>query len=49
VAEAELPAVHLEVRHLANSAATLTDPSLHYDLVRPWDSDLWLVAGAGSR
>jgi alanine racemase len=23
------------VRHLANSAATLTDPSLHYDLVRP--------------
>jgi alanine racemase len=25
----------LEVRHLANSAATLTDPSVHYDLVRP--------------
>ena len=25
----------LEVRHLANSAATLTAPGLHYDLVRP--------------
>lgn len=25
----------LEVRHLANSAATLTNPKLHYDLVRP--------------
>lgn len=24
-----------EVRHLANSAATLTDPSVHHDLVRP--------------
>ncbi len=24
-----------EVRHLANSAATLTDPAAHYDLVRP--------------
>jgi alanine racemase len=24
-----------EVRHLANSAATLTNPSVHYDLVRP--------------
>ncbi|MBO3101649.1 alanine racemase [Cellulomonas fengjieae] len=27
--------VVLEVRHLANSAATLTTPSAHYDLVRP--------------
>lgn len=25
----------LEVRHLANSAATLTSPQVHYDLVRP--------------
>ncbi len=25
----------LEVRHLANSAATLTNPAVHYDLVRP--------------
>ncbi|WP_298456259.1 alanine racemase [uncultured Cellulomonas sp.] len=25
----------LEVRHLANSAATLTNPSVHHDLVRP--------------
>ncbi len=25
----------LEVRHLANSAATLTNPGVHYDLVRP--------------
>lgn len=27
--------VRLEVRHLANSAATLTSPATHYDLVRP--------------
>lgn len=27
--------VTLEVRHLANSAATLTAPGMHYDLVRP--------------
>ncbi|WP_426592998.1 alanine racemase [Cellulomonas sp. McL0617] len=27
--------VRLEVRHLANSAATLTSPGTHYDLVRP--------------
>ena len=27
--------VALEVRHLANSAATLTTPDVHYDLVRP--------------
>ncbi|MDN4471548.1 alanine racemase [Demequina zhanjiangensis] len=28
-------ALTLEVRHLANSAATLTRPDLHFDLVRP--------------
>ncbi len=27
--------LHPEVRHLANSAATLTAPATHYDLVRP--------------
>jgi alanine racemase len=27
--------IQLEVRHLANSAATLTSPDTHYDLVRP--------------
>lgn len=27
--------LRLEVRHLANSAATLTSPDTHYDLVRP--------------
>ena len=27
--------IALEVRHLANSAATLTTPAAHYDLVRP--------------
>lgn len=32
---AERKGAELEVRHLANSAATLTDPSMHYDLVRP--------------
>ncbi|WP_409484966.1 alanine racemase [Arsenicicoccus dermatophilus] len=35
VAEAERAGCRLEVRHLANSAATVTDPSLAYDLVRP--------------
>jgi len=34
VAEAARAGCELEVRHLANSAATVTDPSLHYDLVR---------------
>lgn len=35
VALAERRGVRLEVRHLANSAATLTNPAMHYDLVRP--------------
>lgn len=35
VAAAEAAGARLEVRHLANSAATLTDPAIHYDLVRP--------------
>ena len=35
VREAEAAGCDLEVRHLANSAATLTNPSAHYDLVRP--------------
>ncbi len=35
VREAEAAGCRLEVRHLANSAATLTNPSAHYDLVRP--------------
>lgn len=35
VNRAEKAGAHLEVRHLANSAATLTNPRLHYDLVRP--------------
>jgi len=33
--EAERAGCDLEVRHLANSAATLTNPAAHYDLVRP--------------
>ncbi len=32
---AEERGIALEVRHLANSAATLTRPDLHFDLVRP--------------
>ena len=32
---AERAGAHLEVRHLANSAATLTTPRVHHDLVRP--------------
>jgi alanine racemase len=32
---AERRGARLEVRHLANSAATLTNPAAHYDLVRP--------------
>jgi len=35
VAVVEASGAMLEVRHLANSAAVLTDPRLHYDLVRP--------------
>ncbi|WP_024287009.1 alanine racemase [Cellulomonas sp. KRMCY2] len=35
VALAERKGARLEVRHLANSAATLTNPSMRYDLVRP--------------
>ncbi len=35
VLEAERAGCRLEVRHIANSAATLTNPSVHYDLVRP--------------
>ena len=31
----ERAGAHLEVRHLANSAALLTNPSVHWDLVRP--------------
>ena len=32
---AQQAAIALEVRHLANSACTLTRPDLHFDLVRP--------------
>lgn len=35
VRSAEAAGMPLEVRHIANSAATLTNPSAHYDLVRP--------------
>ena len=35
VALAEARGAALEVRHIANSAATLTNPGVHYDLVRP--------------
>jgi alanine racemase len=33
--QAERAGIRPQVRHLANSAATLTNPSAHYDLVRP--------------
>lgn len=35
LAQVEQRGIDLEVRHLANSAATLTRPDLHFDLVRP--------------
>ncbi|KGM14903.1 alanine racemase [Actinotalea fermentans ATCC 43279 = JCM 9966 = DSM 3133] len=35
VALAEQAGAHLEVRHLANAAATLTNPAMAFDLVRP--------------
>ncbi|GMA32256.1 alanine racemase [Litorihabitans aurantiacus] len=35
VARAEAAGARLEVRHLANSAATLVNPAMHFDLVRP--------------
>lgn len=34
-AKAEAMGAHFEVRHIAASAATLTEPDLHFDLVRP--------------
>ena len=38
-----------EVRHLANSAATLTAPDAHFDLVRPGHRRLRAVPGARGR
>ena len=38
-----------EVRHLANSAATLTAPEQHFDLVRPGHRGLRALAGARRR
>ncbi|KRE43903.1 alanine racemase [Knoellia sp. Soil729] len=35
VAELERAGIRPQVRHLANSAATLTNPDVHFDLVRP--------------
>ena len=35
VAELERAGIHPQVRHLANSAATLTNPDAHFDVVRP--------------
>lgn len=35
VAVAEAAGLQIEIRHLANSAATLTLPAAHFDLVRP--------------
>lgn len=35
IAEAERAGIRPQVRHLANSAATLTDPQARFDLVRP--------------
>ncbi len=35
IAMAEEAGAHLELRHIANSAATLTNPRMYYDLVRP--------------
>ena len=35
VGQLERAGVHPGLRHLANSAATLTNPSAHFDLVRP--------------
>lgn len=35
VARAEAGGAHLEVRHLSNSAATIVNPAMRFDLVRP--------------
>ncbi|KGN37391.1 alanine racemase [Knoellia subterranea] len=34
-AELERAGIHPQIRHLANSAATLTNPDAHFDVVRP--------------
>ena len=39
----------VQLRHLANSAATLTDPAAHFDLVRPGHRGLRALAGARPR
>ncbi len=47
---AERPACDPPLRHLANSAATLTLPGAHFDLVRPGIAVYGLSPGAaGSR
>ena len=48
-ARVEGAGVALEVRHLANSAATLTTPAMHYDLVRPGHRGLRAVARPAAR
>lgn len=48
VRRAEAAGAQLEVRHLANSAATVTDPSLHYDLVRTGIASYGLSPLAGT-
>ena len=45
VAQAARAGITPQVRHLANSAATLTNPSAHYDLVRPGVSVYGLSPG----
>ena len=49
VAEAEQAGLRPEVRHLANSAATLVHPSAHADLVRPGIAMYGLTPGAAGR
>jgi alanine racemase len=49
VRAAEAAGCELEVRHLANSAATLTNSSVHYDLVRPGIAVYGLTPSAARR
>ena len=48
-AELERAGVRPPLRHLANSAATLTNPRAHFDLVRPGHRGVRPVAGARPR
>ena len=45
----ELAGIPPEIRHLANTAATLDRPEIHFELTRPGIGDVRGVPGSGER